>query len=78
VARVAGRAGNPRIVVSGLTGTSDVAPVLIYTPCGEQRILNINTELRVDAGTSGARSSMSMRSSDGDVDTLFHFSWVRC
>jgi len=64
--------------LNGYWETSDVAPVLIYTPCAEQRILNINTELRVDAGTSGARSSMSMRSSDGDVDTLFHFSWVRC
>jgi len=62
--------------LNGYWETSDVAPVLIYTPCAEQRILNINTELRVDAGPSEARSSMSMRSSDGD--TLFHFSWVRC
>jgi hypothetical protein len=62
----------------GYWNTSDVAPVLIYTPCSEQRVLNINTELRVDGGTSGARSSMSMRSSEGDVDTLFNFSWARC
>lgn len=58
--------------------TSDVAPVLIYKPCSEQRVLNINTELRVDSGTSTGRNSMSMRSSDGDVDTLFNFSWTRC
>ncbi len=64
--------------LNGYWGTSDVAPVLIYTPCSEQRVLNVNTELRVDSGTSAARSSMSMRSSDGDVDTLFNFSWTRC
>ena len=58
--------------------TSDVAPVLIYKPCAEQRVLNVNTELRVDSGTSTSRSSMSMRTSEGDVDTLFNFSWIRC
>ena len=57
---------------------TDAAPVLVYTPCAEQRVLNINTELRVDAGSSTSRSSMSMRSSEGDVDTLFNFSWTRC
>jgi hypothetical protein len=64
--------------LNGYWDTSDVAPVLIYTPCSEQRVLNINTELRVDGGTSTGRSSMSMKSSDGDVDTLFNFSWTRC
>jgi hypothetical protein len=58
--------------------TSDVAPVLVYRPCSEQRVLNINTELRVDSGTSAAKNSMSMRTSEGDVDTLFNFSWIRC
>jgi len=58
--------------------TSDVAPVLIYRPCADQRVLNINTELRVDSGTSTARSSMSMKTTEGDVDTLFNFSWIRC
>lgn len=64
--------------LNGYWATEDVAPVLIYSPCTEQRVLNINTELRVDGGTSVARSSMSMRSSDGDVDTLFNFSWTQC
>jgi hypothetical protein len=63
---------------NGYWDTSDVAPVLIYTPCSAQRVLNINTELRVDAGASASRSTMSMRSSEGDVDTLFNFSWTRC
>jgi hypothetical protein len=62
----------------GYWNTRDVAPVLIYTPCTEQRVLNVNTELRVDSGTSSGKSSMSMRSSEGDVDTLFNFSWTRC
>ena len=63
---------------NGYWTTRDVAPVLIYTPCAEQKVLNINTELRVDGGTSAYKSSVSMRSSEGDVDTLFNFSWTRC
>jgi hypothetical protein len=63
---------------NGFWSTEDVAPVLVYVPCSEQRVLNINTELRVDPGTSSAKSSMSMTSSEGDVDTLFNFSWTRC
>ena len=63
---------------SGYWRTADVAPVLTYVPCAEERVLNINTELRVDAAASSGRSSMSMTTSEGDVDTLFNFSWVRC
>lgn len=59
-------------------GTEDVAPVLVYVPCNEQRVLNVNTELRVDVGTSTGRNSLSMKSSEGDVDTLFNFSWRQC
>jgi hypothetical protein len=64
--------------LNGYWDTEDVAPVLVYVPCAEQRVLNINTELRVDAGASSVKSSMSMTASEGDVDTLFNFSWVRC
>jgi uncharacterized protein DUF4360 len=64
--------------LNGYWATRDVAPVLIYTPCDDQRVLNINTELRVDGGSSLAKSSVSMSSSQGDVDTLFNFSWTRC
>jgi hypothetical protein len=63
---------------AGYWATRDVAPVLVYTPCEAQQVLNVNTELRVDNGTSTSRSSMSMNSSEGDVDTLFNFSWTRC
>ncbi len=64
--------------LNGYWSTSDVAHELIYTPCAEQRVLNINTELRVDGGTSAYRSRVSMSASEGDVDTLFNFSWTRC
>ncbi|MEV4711150.1 DUF4360 domain-containing protein [Micromonospora sp. NPDC049374] len=63
---------------NGFWGTSDVAPVLVYVPCGQQRVLNVNTELRVDAGTAGSNVSMSMTTTEGDVDTLFNLKWERC
>jgi hypothetical protein len=60
--------------------TTDRAPVLVYAPCSEFRGLNLNTELRVDEGAVNANktSTMSMRASDGNVDTLFHFQWKKC
>jgi hypothetical protein len=63
---------------NGFWATEDVAPVLYYLPCGQQRVLNINTELRVDAGGSGNLTSMSMTTTEGDVDTLFNLKWERC
>ena len=64
--------------LNGYWETRDVAPVLVYTPCATQSVLNINTELRVDGGGSASKSSVSMKTSEGDVDTLFNFSWTRC
>ncbi|MFI9306891.1 DUF4360 domain-containing protein [Streptomyces triculaminicus] len=63
--------------------TSDVTDVnaLVYAPCGVQRILNVNTELRVGAGTSDpatTTSFMAMDSTDGNVNTLYHFAWKEC
>ncbi|GLW34526.1 DUF4360 domain-containing protein [Actinoplanes regularis] len=58
--------------------TTQVAGVLHYQPCDTQSVLNINTELRVDAGTSTRKNSLSMRTSDGDVDTLFNYSLTPC
>ncbi|WFE19679.1 DUF4360 domain-containing protein [Solwaraspora sp. WMMD937] len=63
---------------NGFWATADHAPVLVYVPCGQQRVLNINTELRVDAGTSSGQASMSMTTTEGNVDTLFNLDWVRC
>lgn len=62
--------------------TSDSTPVteLVYAPCGQTRNVNVNTELRVDEGSvnAGKTSSMSMRASDGNVDTIVHFEWKQC
>ncbi|MFK0044099.1 DUF4360 domain-containing protein [Streptomyces sp. NPDC090741] len=53
---------------------------LVFAPCGEQRNLNVNSELRVYAGTSNpqALSFMSMDSTDGSVSTVYHFEWKEC
>jgi len=52
-----------------------------WYPCGEQRYLNINTELRVAAGTSDIKNTTSvmwMDSTDGSISTKYHFNWKRC
>ncbi len=62
------------------TDTTD-ASSLVYAPCGASRILNVNTELRAGAGTSDpatTTSYMAMDSTDGSVNTLYHFSWKAC
>ncbi|MET9700532.1 DUF4360 domain-containing protein [Streptomyces sp. NPDC006529] len=61
---------------SDQTGHAD----LVWAPCGEDRILNVNTELRVYAGTSGpqALNFMSMDSTDGSVSTVYHVEWKQC
>jgi Domain of unknown function (DUF4360) len=62
------------------TDTVDVAS-LVYAPCGEERNLNINTELRVAAGTSDpttTTSFVSMDSTDGSINTIYHFAWKKC
>ncbi|GAA4457525.1 DUF4360 domain-containing protein [Phytohabitans houttuyneae] len=64
--------------LNGAWRADDKAYALVYKPCEEQRILNVNTELRVDEGSSTRRNSISMSSSEGDVDTLFTFTWRRC
>ncbi|MFJ3788603.1 DUF4360 domain-containing protein [Kitasatospora sp. NPDC090091] len=62
------------------TDVVDVA-ALVYAPCGEQRNFNINTELRVSAGnsdTSHTTSFMTMDSTDGDINTVYHMAWKHC
>jgi hypothetical protein len=54
---------------------------LSWAPCGEERLLNINTELRVAAGTSNPKKTTSfveMDSTDGSITTQYHFSWMAC
>ncbi len=53
---------------------------LSYLPCGDKRYLNVNTELRVNAGTSkkGTTSFLTMDSSDGNLQTIYHVAWQKC
>ncbi|AXK35546.1 DUF4360 domain-containing protein [Streptomyces armeniacus] len=54
---------------------------LVWAPCGEDKNFNINSELRVSAGTSDSDSStsfMTMDSTDGSVSTIFQLSWKKC
>ncbi|GHB34540.1 hypothetical protein GCM10010377_26870 [Streptomyces viridiviolaceus] len=53
---------------------------LVWAPCGVQRNFNINTELRVAAGTSAPDkvSFMTMDSTDGDISTVYHLAWKEC
>jgi hypothetical protein len=60
--------------------TVDVA-ALAFEPCGEERNININTELRVNAGRSNPRrttSFLTMDSTDGSISTVYHIAWKRC
>jgi Domain of unknown function (DUF4360) len=62
------------------TDTTELAS-LEYAPCGAMRNLNVNTELRVSAGTSNpatTTSFLAMDSTDGSINTTYHFSWLRC
>lgn len=61
------------------TDVNDIATI-VYHPCGEQRNFNINTELRVMQGTSDRTktSFIAMDSTDGSIETTYHFSWLEC
>ncbi|NLT54200.1 MAG: DUF4360 domain-containing protein [Actinomycetales bacterium] len=62
------------------TDATDVA-ALVFAPCGVDRNLNVNTSLRVSAGTSDVTqttSFLTMDSTDGGVSTLYHFQWKKC
>jgi hypothetical protein len=56
------------------------APTAIFEPCGKQRALNIDTELKVGTGTSDPKTTsfMSMDSTDGSVRTTYHLAWKTC
>ena len=51
---------------------------LIWSPCGEQRNFNINTELRVYAGHDDSINLMTMDSTDSAVSTIYHVAWDEC
>lgn len=52
----------------------------VYAPCEETRFLNINTELRVNAGSSDPErlSMMAMDSEDHDIETTYHLDLAEC
>jgi hypothetical protein len=51
-----------------------------FLPCGEKRYLNVNTELRVKPGTAkgGTTNFLTMDSTDGNLATVYHISWMKC
>jgi hypothetical protein len=54
---------------------------LVFQPCGQDRIVNVNTEIIVDAGSSNTHTTnsfMTMDSADGSVQTIYHLSWRSC
>lgn len=61
---------------------NDSTPVsaLVYAPCGAQRFLNINTELRVNQGSASPNTTnfMTMDSTDGSINTIYQFAWKQC
>ncbi|SDY80448.1 protein of unknown function [Amycolatopsis xylanica] len=59
------------------TDTTEVSEI-VYQPCGEKRIFNVNAEVRVIAKADAPTSFMTMDSIDGGVNTIYHFSWKTC
>ena len=59
---------------------TDEVPIAstVWHPCGEQRNLNINTELRLNRGTSTGTSYLTMDSTDGSFTTTYHMAWGTC
>ncbi|MBT2398550.1 DUF4360 domain-containing protein [Streptomyces sp. ISL-100] len=54
---------------------------LVWAPCGVKRNFNINTELRVSAGTSDptkTNSFIAMDSTDGEIKTIYRLAWKEC
>ncbi|MZE77938.1 DUF4360 domain-containing protein [Streptomyces xinghaiensis] len=51
----------------------------VWAPCGAKRLLNINTELRVDAGSSGANAANIMAMESTKVPgATYKLKWKRC
>jgi Domain of unknown function (DUF4360) len=51
---------------------------LVWHPCGAQRNLNINTEIRLTKGTSTAASYINMDATDSAINTIIHYKWDEC
>ena len=62
---------------------TDDTPIaaLVWAPCGALRNFNVNTELRVNAGSSDPSrtpSYLTMDSTDLSVHTIYHLAWKHC
>ncbi|MFV2103439.1 DUF4360 domain-containing protein [Micromonospora sp. LOL_024] len=59
---------------------TDEVPIasVVWHPCGELRNLNMNTELRLSRGSSSGTSFLTMDSTDGSIQTMYHLAWQPC
>ncbi|MFI0411323.1 DUF4360 domain-containing protein [Actinomadura sp. 3N508] len=59
---------------------TDVVDVsqLVWSPCGEQRNFNVNTDLRIETTDASKVSFIGIDSTDGSIKTTYHYSWKRC
>lgn len=51
---------------------------LIFSPCGAERNLNINTELRAIAGNSDPTTTSSSMTMDSTTSSIYRFIWRTC
>lgn len=53
---------------------------IVWSPCGVERALNVNAQLRLEKGSSSssAESMMTMDSEDGNLEQIYHITWRRC
>jgi hypothetical protein len=60
--------------------TTDIADPVVYASCANDRLFNINTELRVSVGTSNPAlgSFISMDAPDRNPNAHYKFAWKRC
>ena len=54
------------------------ATALIWSPCGAQRALNINTEVRVTSFNPNAQGLITVDSIDGQFKLIYGIQWQRC
>jgi hypothetical protein len=77
-------ASHPGTLVTGVIDddwqTTDTTPVasVVWASCSAQRNLNINTQLRVVAPTTGPESYVTEDTTDGSIMTLFHIALMPC
>jgi hypothetical protein len=52
---------------------------VVWSPCGVERNLNINTQVRVNNSRDrNASGLLTVDSIDGSVEQIYHLSWRRC